>query len=181
MKSKLAMLALGAVLTSGVFASSASAVTVAPGSTSLLNAVGTAPDGFYDATVTTIKSKLLNTVTKLFHFVAVAGFPTVDVDVSASGATFAGPTVATWADITAGSPAVTLNNALTNTFTLVVGHTYDLVFKVTHLASPTAGVVSSGFVVTPSPIPVPPAAVLLLSGLVGIGALGRKRSGKVSV
>jgi hypothetical protein len=174
-------LTLGAVLNSGFLVASSSALTIAPGSTTVLNISGTGGDGFYDATVSTAPStKLAKTVTKTFKFVAASGFPTVDIDVSASGATYAGPTIATWAD-TLGGPVVALNNAITNTFTLIIGHTYDLVFQVTHNATTGNSAVNSSFTVTPSPVPVPPAAILLLSGLVGIGALGRKRLGKVSV
>lgn len=180
MKNKLAILALGAVLSSGLFVANASAVTVLPGSTSTLNSVSDPdPDlaGFYIATVTTISSKLLTSVTKTFSFVAAAGFPTVDVVVSASGS---GDTSATWKDQSTSIVSPVSNIGIV-TFALIVGHTYDLVFKVTHFASKKASVASSSFTVTPSPVPVPPAAILLLSGLVGIGALGRKRSGKVSV
>ncbi len=180
MKNKLAILALSAVLSSGLMVGAASAVTVSPGSTSILDNVGVSPEGYYDAFVGTPLTKLFTSVTKTFSFVAAAGFPTVDVDIAASGSNF-GVTLATWKDITAGSAAVTLSNTLTNTIALIVGHTYDLVFTVTHNPSPKAGVVISSFTVTPSPVPVPPAAILLLSGLVGIGALGRKRAGKVSV
>jgi hypothetical protein len=180
MKNKLAILALGAVLSTGLIATSASAVTVLPNSTSVLNNVASAPDGYYEATVKTPSITGPATASALFHFVAVAGFSSVDVDVSASGSNF-GTTFGTWKDITANTAAVTLNNVLTNTYTLIVGHTYDLFFQVSHSASPKAGAVISSFTVTPSAVPVPPAAILLLSGLVGIGALGRKRSGKVSV
>jgi hypothetical protein len=180
MKNKLLVLALGAVLSTGLLATSASAVTVLSGSTSILNNVGSAPDGYYEATVKTPKIKAATSSSGLFHFIAVAGFSSVDVDVSASGSDY-GTTFGTWKDITANTAAVTLNNVLTNTYALIVGHSYDLFFKVSHSASPSAGAVISSFTVTPSAVPVPPAAILLLSGLVGIGALGRKRSGKVSV
>jgi hypothetical protein len=181
MKNKLLVLALGAVLSSGVLATTASAVVVLPGSVTSLNLAGTAGDGLYEGIVSTAPTtKNSKTVTKFFDFVGVAGFPTVDVDVSPSGGTYAGPTIGTWQDL-AGGAVVTLNNLATNIFSVIVGHTYRIVFTVTHLPSPTNSAITSSFTVTPSPVPVPPAAVLLLSGLLGIGALGRKRSGKVSV
>lgn len=178
LKNRLAILALGAVLSSGLFVGAASAVTVTTLGIYTLNGVGTSPDGYYDAIVSTPKSKFLNFVSKTFHFVAAAGFPTVEIVTSPSTALYA-LTSATWIDTVTHS--VTNVSLGSNVLTLIAGRAYDLVFKVTHNATATNTFVQSSFAVTPSPVPVPPAAILLLSGLVGIGALGRKRSGKVSV
>jgi hypothetical protein len=60
---------------------------------------------------------------------------------------------------------------------LIAGHFYDL--QVIGASSTNVGVRNYSFTI--SAIPLPPAALLLLSGLFGIGALGRGRRGANNV
>jgi hypothetical protein len=178
MKNKLAILALGAVLSTGLIATSASAVPIVTG-VNILNGASVVPDGYYDAVVKTNPGKPSSTGVKTFSFKAVTGFPSVDIGFSPS-TQLGAVTTAIWKDITASTSTI-LNTGTSFTLTVIAGHLYDLVLSVFKPVTVSTLPYQSGVIISPSPVPVPPAAILLLSGLVGIGALGRKRSGKVSV
>jgi hypothetical protein len=114
----------------------------------------------------------------VFHFTDVNPF--VNWDAAAiSNAQFTTLT-ATWKDVTLNT-VVSTTNLLTTTgsfmITLISGHLFDLIIG--GKSANTNGLHS--YAIAVSAVPLPSAFVLLISGLFGIGVLGRPRRGKMKV
>ncbi len=165
-----------ALIAWAMLSSAASAVTLTPGDSVVLGS-----GSFYDADRPTIAAN--TAVNDIYTFTAAAVSAIYQSDgVFNGGAYSISNLTLTWFDVTAGANAqvsgITNPNGFntgpaTETIALVIGHVYNLI--VTGTTNAAGGGYNLQIASTVSAVPLPPAAILLVTGLIGAGFASRRR------
>jgi hypothetical protein len=154
----------------------ASAVPITPGSTNPLANLSEYEDGaFFGA-----GSVAINRV-YTFSPVSVTNPVQFTFSSSTSGNAIFSSLVAVWRDLTTNTVigTFTSSNTAINILSLIPGNSYSLTITGNYTRPRAPG--SGSFDFSVSAVPIPPAAILLVSGLLGMGFLGRSKRGATSV